>query len=55
VTLVNDVEGDAPRSGEIRRLHVTGAHDYDLVGTLLAATEPLAGEPAAPALVQLAL
>jgi ribosomal protein S12 methylthiotransferase len=35
VTLVNDFEGAEPRQGEIRRLRVTEAHDYDLVGTLL--------------------
>jgi len=39
VTLINDVEGAAPRPGEIRRLRVTEAHDYDVVGTLLAPTE----------------
>jgi ribosomal protein S12 methylthiotransferase len=36
VCLVNDVEGAPPRAGQIRRLRVTEAHDYDLVGTLLA-------------------
>ena len=36
VTLINDFEGDEPRPGEIRRLRITEAHDYDLVGTLLA-------------------
>ena len=55
VTLVNDVEGEAPRAGEIRPLRVTAAHDYDLVGTLLAATEPASIMPASSALVQLAL
>ena len=55
VTLVNDVEGEAPRAGEIRPLRVTAAHDYDLVGTLLAATEPASTVPARSALVQLAL
>jgi len=40
VTLINDVEGAEPRPGEIRRLRITEAHDYDVVGTLLAATEP---------------
>jgi ribosomal protein S12 methylthiotransferase len=35
VTLVNDFEGAPPRPGEIRRLRVTEAHDYDVVGTLL--------------------
>jgi ribosomal protein S12 methylthiotransferase len=36
VTLINDFEGAEPRSGEMRRLRITEAHDYDLVGTLLA-------------------
>jgi len=40
LTLINDVEGAEPRPGEIRRLRITEAHDYDVVGTLLAATEP---------------
>jgi ribosomal protein S12 methylthiotransferase len=40
VTLVNDYEGAEPRPGEIRRLRITEAHDYDVVGTLLPATEP---------------
>ena len=40
VTLVNDFEGAEPQPGEMRRLRVTEAHDYDVVGTLLAATEP---------------
>jgi len=40
VTLINDFEGDEPRPGEIRRLRITESHDYDLVGTLLPATEP---------------
>src|SRR5437773_4376769 len=40
VTLINDFEGAEPRPGEIRRLRITEAHDYDLVGTLLEATEP---------------
>ena len=39
VTLINDFEGAEPRAGEIRRLRITEAHDYDVVGTLLAATE----------------
>ena len=37
VTLINDFEGAEPQPGEIRRLRVTETHDYDLVGTLLAA------------------
>jgi ribosomal protein S12 methylthiotransferase len=39
VTLINDFEGDAPQAGQIRRMRITEAHDYDVVGTLLAATE----------------
>jgi len=35
VCLINDVEGAPPRPGDMRRLRVTAAHDYDLVGTLL--------------------
>lgn len=39
VTLINDFEGTEPCAGEIRLLRVTEAHDYDVVGTLLPATE----------------
>jgi ribosomal protein S12 methylthiotransferase len=39
VTLINDFEGAEPRPGEIRRLRITEAHDYDVVGTLLSPTE----------------
>jgi ribosomal protein S12 methylthiotransferase len=39
VTLINDFEGEEPVSGEIRRLRVTEAHDYDLVGCLLPPTD----------------
>jgi TRAM domain-containing protein len=35
VTLINDFEGEPPRAGQIRRLRITEAHDYDVVGTLL--------------------
>ena len=48
VVLINDVEGIEPRPGEIRRMRITEAHDYDLVGTLLPATE------AAPAPIRIA-
>ncbi len=34
VCLVNDVEGGEARRGQMRRLRITEAHDYDLVGTL---------------------
>ncbi|MBI1790711.1 MAG: 30S ribosomal protein S12 methylthiotransferase RimO [Acidobacteria bacterium] len=40
VTLINDYEGAPPQPGQIRRLRITEAHDYDLVGTLLQAAEP---------------
>ena len=39
VTLINDFEGGPPRQGELRRLRITEAHDYDVVGTLLEAGE----------------
>jgi ribosomal protein S12 methylthiotransferase len=39
VTLINDFEGTAPRTGEMRNLRITEAHDYDVVGTLLAPAE----------------
>lgn len=39
VTLINDFEGAAPRAGQIRMLRITEAHDYDVVGTLLASGE----------------
>jgi ribosomal protein S12 methylthiotransferase len=38
-TLINDVEGSDPRPGEIRMLRITETHDYDVVGTLLPASE----------------
>ena len=53
VTLINDFEGAEPRAGEIRRLRVTEAHDYDVVGTLLAPSEP-APEYAGAGLVNIA-
>ena len=39
VTLINDFDGAEPAPGEIRRLLITEAHDYDVVGRLLPATE----------------
>ena len=38
-TLINDFDGEEPRPGEMRTLRITEAHDYDVVGTLLAPTE----------------
>ena len=52
VTLINDFEGGEPRPGQMRRLRITEAHDYDLVGTLLPATEPDAAT-APPGLIQI--
>ena len=52
VTLINDFEGSEPRGGEIRRLRITEAHDYDVVGTLLASTEP-APRPATSAFINI--
>ena len=37
--LINDVEGSDPRPGQMRMLRITETHDYDLIGTLLPATE----------------
>lgn len=31
---INDYAGEPPRRGEIRRMRITEAHDYDLIGTL---------------------
>jgi ribosomal protein S12 methylthiotransferase len=39
LTLINDFEGSEPRPGQMRRLRITEAHDYDLVGTLLPSAE----------------
>jgi ribosomal protein S12 methylthiotransferase len=39
VALINDFEGEEPRTGEMRLLRITEAHDYDVVGTLLPPTE----------------
>ena len=54
VALINDFEGREPRAGEIRRLSITEAHDYDVVGTLLAPSEE-APAPAAAPLIQIAV
>jgi ribosomal protein S12 methylthiotransferase len=51
--LINDFEIAEPRPGEIRRLRVTEAHDYDVVGTLLPPTEP-APAFTAPGLINIA-
>ena len=46
VCYINDDGGHPLRPGEIRRLRVTEAHDYDLVG---AVTDAPLEEPAEPA------
>jgi len=48
VCLVNDVEGRVPHAGEIRRLRITAAHDYDLVGALLEPEETAPRTAASP-------
>jgi ribosomal protein S12 methylthiotransferase len=55
VTLINDFEGSEPRPGQMRRLRITEAHDYDLVGTLLEADEAETAMPgvATPGLIQI--
>ena len=55
VTLINDFEGSEPRPGQMRRLRVTEAHDYDLVGTLLPNFEKTDAGVCGPALVQIAV
>jgi ribosomal protein S12 methylthiotransferase len=35
VCYINDFAGATPRAGEIRRMRITEAHDYDLVGALV--------------------
>jgi ribosomal protein S12 methylthiotransferase len=46
---VNDFAGAPPRRGEIRRMRITEAHDYDLIGALDVASEAPAPLPAANA------
>jgi ribosomal protein S12 methylthiotransferase len=52
---VNDFVGAAPQRGEIRRMRITEAHDYDLIGILDAPTETLAATPARDAFPILAM
>ena len=54
VALINDFEGAPPQPGEIRRLRIAEAHDYDVVGGLAASTEPPPAFAPAP-LFQIAL
>jgi ribosomal protein S12 methylthiotransferase len=51
VCLINDFGPGAARPGEMRRLRITEAHDYDLVGELVDAPEQhqaFAAQPASP-------
>ena len=41
--LINDFEGADPAPGQMRQLRITEAHDYDLIGTLLAGSETSGG------------
>ena len=52
--LINDFEGAEPRPGQIRRLRITEAHDYDLVGTLLAPPNRSRRPRRAPNLIHIA-
>jgi len=48
VCYVNDFDGAPPEPGQIRRMRITEAHDYDLVGRLAASPEssaPLRKQP----------
>jgi len=38
---INDFAGAPPRAGEIRRMRITEAHDYDLVGALVPEMFPI--------------
>ncbi len=48
VVLINDIEGEEPKPGQIRRLVITETHDYDILGTLLPLTETWSAPAAAP-------
>jgi ribosomal protein S12 methylthiotransferase len=54
VVLINDFEGVEPAPGQMRMLRITEAHDYDLIGTLLASTEPVVKGYTLPPLVNIA-
>jgi len=48
VTYINDDNGAPLRSGEIRRVRISAAHDYDLVGGASGEPEPAVPEVAMP-------
>ncbi len=49
VCFINDDGGHPPRPGELRRIRIEQAHDYDLIGALVDGPEPAVA--AAPALL----
>ncbi|MCS6953992.1 MAG: 30S ribosomal protein S12 methylthiotransferase RimO [Bryobacterales bacterium] len=51
VCFVNDVEGPAPQPGCFRKLRVTRALDYDLIGTLVGHAEPQRRRTSSPFVV----
>ncbi len=55
VSLINDFEGAAPQTGEIRKLRITESHDYDVIGTLLPPTEAAPQLATAPNLINIAV
>jgi ribosomal protein S12 methylthiotransferase len=55
VALINDFEGGPPQAGEIRRLRIMEAHDYDVVGTLLPPTESVPALASSPNLINIAV
>ncbi len=53
VCYINDFGPSAPRAGEMRRIRITEAHDYDLVGELVDSTEPGWSPPPVKGLIQI--
>ena len=53
VCYINDFGPAAPRAGEMRRIRITEAHDYDLVGELIDAGEQGWSPAAAKGLIQI--
>ncbi len=52
ICYVNDTNDETPRAGQIRRMRITDAHDYDLVGGLIDEA-PLEPPPPAQQLLQI--
>jgi ribosomal protein S12 methylthiotransferase len=48
VCYINDFGGDAPQPGQIRRMRITEAHDYDLIGELVDQAPAEPPRPPAP-------